>query len=52
MFNHPSFRERVRLAGVNSINFARIVAQAVYYFVAAVALGAPASQDRLHGADR
>jgi threonine synthase len=41
MFNHPPFRERVRLAGANSINFARIVAQAVYYFVAAVALGAP-----------
>src|ERR1700674_2824892 len=41
MFNHQVFRDRVRLAGVNSINFARIVAQAVYYFVAAVALGAP-----------
>ncbi|HMA72786.1 MAG TPA: threonine synthase [Xanthobacteraceae bacterium] len=41
MFNHPAFRERVRLSGVNSINFARIAAQVVYYFVAAVALGAP-----------
>ena len=41
MFNHQAFRDRVRLSGVNSINFARIVAQAVYYFVAAVALGAP-----------
>jgi threonine synthase len=41
MFAHEAFRDRVRLAGVNSINFARIVAQAVYYFVAAVALGAP-----------
>jgi threonine synthase len=41
MFNHASFRARARLAGANSINFARIVAQAVYYFVAAVALGAP-----------
>jgi threonine synthase len=41
MFNHREFRERVRLSGVNSINFARIAAQAVYYFVAAVALGAP-----------
>jgi threonine synthase len=41
MFNHRPFREQVRLAGANSINFARIVAQAVYYFAAAVALGAP-----------
>jgi threonine synthase len=41
LFNHPSFRERVRLAGVNSINWARIVAQTVYYFTAAVALGGP-----------
>jgi len=42
MFNHHGFREQVRLSGVNSINWARIVAQAVYYFTAAVALGAPA----------
>ncbi len=42
MFNHHDFRERVRLSGVNSINWARIVAQTVYYFTAAVALGAPA----------
>jgi threonine synthase len=41
LFNHSHFRERVRLSGVNSINWARIVAQAVYYFTAAVALGAP-----------
>ncbi len=41
MFNHHAFRDRVRLTGVNSINFARIAAQVVYYFVAAVALGAP-----------
>jgi threonine synthase len=41
MFNHHAFRDRVSLSGVNSINWARIVAQAVYYFVAAVALGAP-----------
>ncbi len=41
MFNHGDFRDRVRLSGVNSINWARIVAQAVYYFTAAVALGAP-----------
>ena len=41
MFNHGDFRDRVRLSGVNSINWARIVAQAVYYFTAAVSLGAP-----------
>ncbi len=41
MFNHYAFRDRVRLSGVNSINWARIVAQAVYYFAAAAALGAP-----------
>lgn len=41
MFNHHAFRDRVRLSGVNSINWARIVAQVVYYFTAATALGAP-----------
>ena len=41
MFNHHAFRDSVSLSGVNSINFARIAAQVVYYFVAAVALGAP-----------
>ncbi|MCB1699188.1 MAG: threonine synthase, partial [Halioglobus sp.] len=41
MFNHGSFREQVRLSGVNSINWARIMAQIVYYFTAAVSLGAP-----------
>ena len=41
MFNHLEFRDEVRLAGVNSINFARVLAQIVYYFTAAVALGAP-----------
>ena len=41
MFNHHAFRDRVRLSGVNSINWARIVAQAVYYFTAGVALAAP-----------
>jgi threonine synthase len=41
MFNHHAFRDRARLSGVNSINWARIVAQVVYYFTAAVALGGP-----------
>jgi threonine synthase len=41
MFAHQAFRDRVRLSGVNSINWARIVAQLVYYFTAAVALGSP-----------
>ncbi len=41
LFNHHAFRDQVSLSGVNSINWARIVAQAVYYFTAAVALGAP-----------
>src|SRR4030081_2773482 len=42
MFNHHTFRDSVSLSGVNSINWARIVAQVVYYFTSAVALGAPA----------
>jgi threonine synthase len=41
MFNDFTFRDQVRLAGVNSINWARVLAQVVYYFYAAVALGAP-----------
>jgi threonine synthase len=36
-----SLKQAVGLSAVNSINFARIVAQSVYYFTAAVALGAP-----------
>ncbi len=41
MFNHFDFRDEVGLAGVNSINWARVLAQVVYYFTSAVALGAP-----------
>lgn len=41
LFNDHAFRDRVKLSAVNSINWARIVAQIVYYFTAAVALGAP-----------
>src|ERR1700744_6366869 len=42
MFNHHAFRDAVSLSGVNSINWARIGAQGVYYFTSATALGAPA----------
>ncbi len=41
LFNNHRFRDSVRLSGVNSINWGRIVAQIVYYFTAAVSLGAP-----------
>ena len=41
MFNHHAFRDEMGLSGVNSINWARIVAQVVYYFTAAVSLGGP-----------
>ncbi|WP_223421772.1 threonine synthase [Tateyamaria pelophila] len=41
MFNDFEFRDGVGLAGVNSINWARVLAQVVYYFSAAVAMGAP-----------
>lgn len=40
-FQDQALRQAVDLSGVNSINFARIAAQAVYYFTTAVALGAP-----------
>ena len=41
MFNDFEFRDAVGLAGVNSINWARVLAQVVYYFTSAVSLGAP-----------
>ena len=41
MFNDAKFRDSVHLSGVNSINWARIMAQVVYYFTTAVALGGP-----------
>ncbi|MBL1437613.1 MAG: threonine synthase [Rhodobacteraceae bacterium] len=41
MFNDADFRDEVKLAGVNSINWARVMAQVVYYFTTAVSLGAP-----------
>ena len=42
LFNDLAFRDSVGLAGVNSINWARIMAQAVYFVSAALSLGAPA----------
>jgi threonine synthase len=41
MFNDPGFSGRFALSAVNSINWARLMAQVVYYFYAAVRLGAP-----------
>ena len=40
MFAHQSFAGRFALSAVNSINWARLAAQVVYYFYAAVRLGA------------
>ncbi len=42
LFGNQSLRDRLGLAGINSINWARILGQIVYYFTAAVALGGPA----------
>ncbi len=41
MFNDLAFRDAMNLSAVNSINWARIMAQIVYYFTAGTALGAP-----------
>ena len=41
MFNDTDFSARFNLSAVNSINWARLMAQVVYYFYAAVRLGAP-----------
>ncbi|MGH6944710.1 MAG: pyridoxal-phosphate dependent enzyme, partial [Geminicoccaceae bacterium] len=41
MFNDAAFRDELRLSAVNSINWARIMAQIVYYVSAALSLGAP-----------
>lgn len=43
LFNDPEFSRRFDLSAVNSINWARLMAQVVYYFYAAVRLGAPHS---------
>ncbi len=42
MFSDPQFRASTRLAAVNSINWARVAAQVVYYVTTALKLGAPA----------
>ena len=41
MFGDPDFAGKFRLSAVNSINWARLMAQIVYYFAAALQLGAP-----------
>jgi threonine synthase len=41
LFNNMPLRDRLDLTGINSINFARILAQIAYYFTAGVSLGAP-----------
>ena len=41
MFNDVDFRAQHNLSAVNSINWTRIAAQVVYYFRAALELGAP-----------
>ncbi|MCI4677778.1 threonine synthase [Rhodoblastus acidophilus] len=40
-FRDKPLREELGLSGVNSINFARVVAQMVYYFTSAAVLGGP-----------
>jgi threonine synthase len=41
MFNDIAFRERLQLSAVNSINWARVMAQVVYYVTAARSLSGP-----------
>ncbi len=41
LFNDEEFRDEVSLSGVNSINWARVLPQVVYYATAASSLGAP-----------
>jgi threonine synthase len=44
LFADATFARAVGLSAVNSINIVRILAQSVYYFTAAAALGAPARE--------
>lgn len=41
LFNDHKVRDELALSGVNSINWARIIAQTVYYFTAGISLGSP-----------
>lgn len=41
LFNDHAFRDEMTLAGVNSINWVRVMAQISYYIYAGLALGAP-----------
>lgn len=43
LFADTQFAQAISLTAVNSINFARIAAQSVYYFTATAALGRPAT---------
>ena len=51
-FNDLAFRDRHALTAVNSINFARVMAQIVYYFWAAREARRARAAGRLHRADR
>lgn len=41
IFRDPAMNSRFKITAVNSINWARLMAQIVYYFAAALQLGAP-----------
>ena len=44
LFNHGAFRDEFGLSGVNSINWARVLAQVVYYFTSGGRAGRPPSR--------